>query len=132
MRAENRRLLQKAKSKPCHDCGKRYLYYVMDFDHVRGEKTGNVSMMLTIPRKRCWKRLPNVASYVQLSQEPHIWKLMGGSRAIRTRNTRVKSPLLCQIELATPPRVYWRPSGAAMWVTDGDRTRDLRDHNAAL
>ncbi len=25
-------------NRPCMDCGKVYPYYVMDFDHVRGEK----------------------------------------------------------------------------------------------
>lgn len=32
------RLVEEAKSKPCADCGKSYPPYVMDFDHVRGEK----------------------------------------------------------------------------------------------
>jgi hypothetical protein len=27
-----------AKAAPCVDCGVQYPYYVMDFDHVRGEK----------------------------------------------------------------------------------------------
>lgn len=31
------------KSKPCMDCGVSYPSYVMDFDHVRGTKSGNVS-----------------------------------------------------------------------------------------
>lgn len=26
------------KSRPCADCGQEYPYYVMDLDHVRGEK----------------------------------------------------------------------------------------------
>lgn len=32
-----------AKSKPCADCGVQYPYYVMEFDHVRGDKVGNVN-----------------------------------------------------------------------------------------
>jgi hypothetical protein len=31
---------------PCADCGKQYPHYVMDFDHVRGEKVGNVADMI--------------------------------------------------------------------------------------
>lgn len=32
---------------PCVDCGKEYPYYVMDFDHVRGEKVASVSALLS-------------------------------------------------------------------------------------
>jgi hypothetical protein len=31
------------KSRPCADCGKSFPHYVMDFDHVRGEKLFSVS-----------------------------------------------------------------------------------------
>lgn len=48
-RANTRRQEQKsrdytlaAKKKPCADCGVEYPYYVMDFDHVRGEKAFNI------------------------------------------------------------------------------------------
>ena len=34
------------ESTPCTDCGISYPYYVMDFDHVRGNKTGNISHMI--------------------------------------------------------------------------------------
>jgi len=30
------------KEKPCTDCGHSYPYWVMQFDHVRGEKRGDV------------------------------------------------------------------------------------------
>lgn len=30
---------------PCSDCGKRHPYYVMQFDHVRGDKVGNINIM---------------------------------------------------------------------------------------
>lgn len=36
--AMRRELARRAKDVPCADCGQRYPYYVMDFDHVRGEK----------------------------------------------------------------------------------------------
>jgi hypothetical protein len=31
---------------PCTDCGKKYPHYVMEFDHVRGEKLANVGDLL--------------------------------------------------------------------------------------
>lgn len=30
---------------PCSDCGIQYRYWIMQFDHVRGEKVGNVGEM---------------------------------------------------------------------------------------
>lgn len=43
--AANKRLVNTYKDKPCMDCGVKYPPYVMDFDHVRGVKVGNVSEM---------------------------------------------------------------------------------------
>lgn len=34
----NQSLVKKAKEEPCMDCGNTYPYFVMDLDHVRGEK----------------------------------------------------------------------------------------------
>lgn len=34
------------ESTPCTDCGINYPYYVMDFDHIRGKKAGNISHMI--------------------------------------------------------------------------------------
>lgn len=39
-------LVRKAKEVACADCGVEYPYYVMHFDHVRGEKIANVSRLL--------------------------------------------------------------------------------------
>lgn len=33
-------------ARPCTDCGLHYPHYVMEFDHVRGEKTANVADMI--------------------------------------------------------------------------------------
>jgi hypothetical protein len=41
-RIRNKQIVHDAKSKPCADCGIQYPYYVMQFDHVRGEKEFNV------------------------------------------------------------------------------------------
>lgn len=38
---------------PCRDCGKFYPYYVMDFDHVRGQKHKNVMELIpTLSKKK--------------------------------------------------------------------------------
>lgn len=37
-------LLAKLKSRPCLDCKRRYPPYVMDFDHVKGRKSFQVSI----------------------------------------------------------------------------------------
>ena len=42
-REKNKLIVWAAKSVPCADCGRRYPPYVMDFDHVRGSKVGNIS-----------------------------------------------------------------------------------------
>ncbi len=41
-RVKIRTLIDDAKIKPCADCGVEYPPYVMDFDHVRGEKLFNL------------------------------------------------------------------------------------------
>ena len=35
-------IIRTAKDKPCADCGQRYPYYVMDFDHGASEKCFNI------------------------------------------------------------------------------------------
>lgn len=35
--------IRSAKQKPCQDCKKEFPYFVMDFDHVRGTKNGNIA-----------------------------------------------------------------------------------------
>ena len=41
--AEAKRLIERVKDVPCADCGHKFPTYVMDFDHVRGEKSFNIS-----------------------------------------------------------------------------------------
>lgn len=41
--ANNQALINAYKNKPCMDCGVEYPTYVLDFDHVRGEKSFNIS-----------------------------------------------------------------------------------------
>ncbi len=44
IRAYNRvrEIIEKAKNKPCIDCNIKYPHYVMDFDHIKGNKLINV------------------------------------------------------------------------------------------
>lgn len=39
-----KRFLRETKDVPCRDCKLRYPYYVMDFDHKRGQKVFNLSI----------------------------------------------------------------------------------------
>ena len=41
-RAVRAPIIREAKDRPCADCGVQYPYYVMQFDHVRGEKKFNL------------------------------------------------------------------------------------------
>lgn len=43
--AEHRTIVNQAKATPCTDCGLTYPPYVMDFDHVRGRKLGEIGRM---------------------------------------------------------------------------------------
>lgn len=47
-RAKERRraLVQAAKSRPCADCGIQYPYWIMQLDHVSGEKLAHISHMV--------------------------------------------------------------------------------------
>jgi hypothetical protein len=44
----HRQILRQAKDVPCADCGVRYPAWVMDFDHVRGEKKRSVGYAIGI------------------------------------------------------------------------------------
>ncbi|MBV9355569.1 MAG: hypothetical protein JO023_08575 [Chloroflexi bacterium] len=50
-----RQFLDKLKRQPCSDCGLQYPPYVMDFDHVRGEKLMNLSRLRT--GRLAWARI---------------------------------------------------------------------------
>ncbi len=42
-RAEGFEITQSEKNKPCSDCGNKYDYWIMQFDHVKGKKRFNIS-----------------------------------------------------------------------------------------
>lgn len=41
---ETRDLIKEVKNVACFDCGVKYPYYVMDFDHVKGDKKFNLAV----------------------------------------------------------------------------------------
>lgn len=43
----NRVLIENQKKRPCTDCGIQYDPFVMEFDHVRGEKAAGLAWMAT-------------------------------------------------------------------------------------
>lgn len=48
-------IVNSAKSRPCTDCGVQYPSYVMDLDHIRGEKVMAVGAM--VARSVSYERL---------------------------------------------------------------------------
>ena len=50
-RAEYKKIVQEAKSKPCADCKIQYPYYVMEFDHLR-DKVENLARMSNFSSKK--------------------------------------------------------------------------------
>lgn len=51
-RADHQWMIDRYKEQPCMDCGVEYPSYVMDFDHVRGEKAFQIggSLHLSLAR----------------------------------------------------------------------------------
>lgn len=47
-RERKRDIINAAKRQPCADCRRSFSYYVMDLDHVRGDKVCNVSLMVSM------------------------------------------------------------------------------------
>jgi hypothetical protein len=45
-------LLEQLKAVPCADCGVSYPRWVMQFDHVRGVKLGNVAELATLDMRK--------------------------------------------------------------------------------
>ncbi len=48
-----KKLREIKESTPCKDCGRKFIFCVMDFDHVSGEKHDNISTLMA--RKVSWK-----------------------------------------------------------------------------
>jgi hypothetical protein len=59
-------------------------------------------------------------------------RFSGGPPGTRTRNLRIKSPLLYPIELEARGREYTKRMRLDCGVTEGTRTPNPQDHNLAL
>lgn len=46
LRLQYREEVKSLKEKPCADCGQIFPYYVMDFDHIEGNKVASVSRLM--------------------------------------------------------------------------------------
>lgn len=94
--------VRKLKERPCTDCGRRYPYYVMDFDHCRGEKLIEIAQAVganlsrerieaeikkcdvvcaNCHRKRTHKRKQRSRSSVGLEHSPPKRKVARSNRA---------------------------------------------------
>ncbi|MEX1178578.1 MAG: hypothetical protein WEB09_08960 [Nitriliruptor sp.] len=51
-RAELVAMVREFKARPCADCGRRYPPEVMDLDHVRGDKLGDLSRLVHTAGRR--------------------------------------------------------------------------------
>lgn len=52
LQAKRRVILNELKLQPCKDCGNVYHPVAMDFDHVRGEKFRNLSVMMSYSEEK--------------------------------------------------------------------------------
>jgi hypothetical protein len=53
-----RDMVRTAKDRPCEDCGASYPYYVMEFDHCRGEKEYAIAKVVARPTDKAIRELP--------------------------------------------------------------------------
>lgn len=58
-REQVRKIVRAAKDVPCADCGVRYPYYVMEFDHGENEKLYGISKVVQRPTNKAIKDLPS-------------------------------------------------------------------------
>lgn len=62
--AKTREFMKEAKSGPCTDCGEKYPYYVMRFDHVRGKKFRGIAVLAGMGWLAAIKREPHKCELV--------------------------------------------------------------------
>ena len=63
---------------------------------------------------------------------PSTCGFASGPPGTRTRNLRIKSPLLYPIELEARAREYTKLMSSVFGVTEGTRTPNPQDHNLVL
>jgi hypothetical protein len=78
-RIELQRYVREQKNKPCADCGGSYPHYVMDFDHVRGQKICEISNIAN--RRLSLRKLQDeIAKCDLVCANCHRVRTYGGSR----------------------------------------------------
>lgn len=48
-RRKLQRIARQARENPCYDCGVEFPWYIMEFDHCRGEKRNDIAKMVHAP-----------------------------------------------------------------------------------
>jgi len=82
-RKQQRDFIVAAKNKPCADCNILYPYYVMEFDHVRGEKLCNLSHLAR--NTASWKKIVNeIAKCDVVCRNCHAQRTFDRSRSQAT------------------------------------------------
>ncbi|MGI8576036.1 MAG: hypothetical protein ACR2MA_12050 [Egibacteraceae bacterium] len=79
---DNRTIIAAAKDRPCVDCGVRFPPFVLDFDHVKESKDGNVSEMVRHVSPRVL--LTEIAKCDVVCANCHRWRTYGGDRSKRS------------------------------------------------
>jgi hypothetical protein len=74
-------LVLKAKSKPCMDCGHKFIPFVMDLDHVRGKKKFALSTCGTRSRKSIQKEIAKCDAICSNCHRIRTWKRMTRSKS---------------------------------------------------
>lgn len=69
----NQLVVIRAKSVPCADCGRVYPFYVMEFDHVRGEKAFNIGGA-KVSRKRLLDEIAKCDVVCSNCHRERTWK----------------------------------------------------------
>lgn len=74
-------MVLQAKSKPCMDCGKVFIPFVMDLDHVRGEKLFGLATLGTRSRASIQQEIAKCDAVCSNCHRIRTWKRMGRSQS---------------------------------------------------
>ena len=85
-RRRNREIIRTAKDAPCTDCGMRYPYYVMQFDHVRGSKLFTIGFGVVRRTKR--QLLSEIVKCDVVCSNCHAERTYGKKRSISSEVER--------------------------------------------
>jgi len=100
-RARLREIAREAKARPCADCGLEYPYYVMDFDHVDGDKRMIISQLINFGS--IGRLLAEIAKCEVVCANCHrvrTWERLGPLDA-KTRPARARSAAPPLFDLGT-------------------------------